>query len=84
MAYWFVASRVEGTERRVFGSTASKKAWGEEAAVEGRAMNSNRMRHLTGLRFEAVQKARAMVEAGRYDNDAFLDACLDELLADLA
>jgi len=52
--------------------------------VEDQAMNVKRMRHLSGLRFELVQKARAQIEAGAYDSDTYLDACLDELLADLA
>jgi hypothetical protein len=47
-------------------------------------MTRHRFRHLTGIRFELVQAARARIAAGAYDTDAALDSCLDELLADLA
>jgi hypothetical protein len=47
-------------------------------------MKINRLRHLSSLRFELIQKARAQIEAGAYDSDTFLDTCLNELLADLA
>lgn len=47
-------------------------------------MNVNRLRHLSGIRFELVQKVRQQIEAGAFDSDAFLDACVDDLLADLA
>ncbi len=90
MAYWLASSRVEGTERQGFGSTGQSSDGGatggssrKKAGVEGHTMNVNRMRHLSGLRFELVQKARAQLEAGVFDNDRYLDACLDELLADL-
>ena len=46
-------------------------------------MNVNRLRHLSGLRFELIQKARAQIEAGAYDNDAYLNACLNDLLSDI-
>ena len=91
MAYWMVSSRVEGTRRKGFGSTGQAPGGGatgrpslKRAGVEGHKMNVNRMRHLSGLRFELVQKARAQIEAGAFDNDRYLDACLNELLADLA
>ena len=51
---------------------------------EGSRMTRNRLRHLAAIRFELVQAIRARLAAGAYDSDTALDACLDELLSDLA
>jgi hypothetical protein len=90
MAYWSVASRVECTNRPGTGSTGSgeRLSQGREPEQpdtgEEHTMKVNRLRHLSGIRFELVQKVRQQIEAGAFDSDAFLDACMDELLADLA
>lgn len=90
MAYRLVASRFECTNRPGAGSTSSGERSiggspsGQLTAGEEHTMKVNRLRHLSGIRFELVQKVREQIEAGAFDSDAFLDACMDELLADIA
>lgn len=47
-------------------------------------MADNRLRRLAGIRFELIQAVRAKLAAGEYDVDGMLDACLDDLLTELA
>jgi hypothetical protein len=84
MAFWLVASRIEGTSPNPSGS--SNRATSRHAphsSGENRPMTHHRLRHAAGIRLDLVMRVRAAIAQGCYEEGA-LDACLDELLADLA
>jgi hypothetical protein len=45
-------------------------------------MTHHRLRHGSGIRLDMVMRVRAAIARGDYEDGA-LDACLDQLLADL-
>lgn len=83
MAYRLVALRPKDTTARLE-ARASGRRRVASALSEDRSMADNRLRHLAGIRFELIQTVRAKLAAGEYDVDGMLDACLDELLTELA
>lgn len=94
MAYRLVALRSEGTtdhlsevvssaDRAIVNTQMIGGAGGECVKQEGPSMKSKRLRRISGIRFELVQQVRAKIASGQYGDEA-IDACLAELLADLA
>lgn len=83
MAFRLVALRLKDTTNRLE-AHASDRRRVASAHSEAHSMADSRLRHLSGIRFELIQAVRAKIAAGEYDVDGVLDACLDELLTELA
>lgn len=81
MAFQLVSLRPKDTTVRPEASGRRRVA---SALSEDCSMADNRLRRLAGIRFELIQRVRAKIAAGEYDVDGMLDACLDELLTELA